>query len=92
MKSPLCYCGIRFLNTFHMTLSKEGSRFSDTQKFETPVLKKKLKVVNKPYKDTYVVGLHIQGKYLGKYGFELGDILDVIISENRILIEKVINK
>lgn len=75
-----------------MILSKEGSAFSDTKKFDTPVLQKKLKVVNKPYKDTYVIGLNIQGKYLGKYGFELGDIVDVAVSENQILIEKVLRE
>lgn len=73
-----------------MTLSKDGFRFSDTRKTGTPILQKKLKVVNKPYKDTYVVGLNIQGKYLEKYGFEWGDMVDILISENRILIEKVI--
>lgn len=73
-----------------MCLLKKSSDFSDTQKTDTPVLQKKLKIVNKPYKDTYVVGLNIQGKYLGKYGFELGDIVDLAVSENRILIKKVI--
>lgn len=73
-----------------MTLSKEGYGFSDTQKPDTPVLQKKLKVVNKPYKDTYVMGLNIQGKYLEKYGFVLGDFVDVVVSKNKILIKKVI--
>ena len=74
-----------------MTLSKESTDFSDTQKTDPPILQKKLKIVNKPYKDTYVIGLNIQGKYLGEFGFELGDMVEVAVSENRILIEKVIS-
>lgn len=75
-----------------MALSKGDSRFSATQKPEIEPLHKKLRIVNKPYQKTYTVGLNIQGKYLQEFGFILGDIVDVIVSENRILIEKVINK
>ena len=74
-----------------MTLLNEGSHFSDAKKQKTEPILKKLKIVNKPYKDTYVAGLNIQGKYLEKYGFVLGDIVDVAVSENRILIEKITN-
>lgn len=72
-----------------MTLLKEDSNFSDTQKPEP--LHKKLKIVNKPYQKTYVIGLNLQGKFLEHFGFVLGDMVDVIVSENRILIEKVID-
>lgn len=73
-----------------MALLNEGSNFRNEKKQKTEPIKKKLKVVNKPYKDTYVAGLNIQGKYLEKYGFIRGDIVDIVISENRILIEKAI--
>ena len=75
-----------------MNLSKEGSAISDTQKTNTLTLEKKLKVVNKPYKDTYVLGLNLQGKYMAKYGFLWHDVVNVTVSENRILIEKVIEE
>jgi len=74
-----------------MTLSKEGCRFSDTQKSEPEPLQKKLKIVNKPYKNTYCLGLNLQGKYLEKFGFQWHDEVLVTITENRILIEKVID-
>jgi hypothetical protein len=74
-----------------MTLLNEGSHFSDAKKQKTEPIYKKLKVVNKHYLKTYVPGFNIQGKYLEKYGFSYGDFVDVIVSENRILIEKVIN-
>lgn len=75
-----------------MTLLNEGSHFSDAKKQKIEPIYKKLKVVNKPYQKTYVSGFNIQGKYLEKYGFLLGDIVDVVVSKNRILIEKVISK
>lgn len=53
---------------------------------------KTLKIVNKPYKDTYVPGLNIQGKYLEAYGFHLGDQVAVEVSTNQILIEKIVGK
>jgi hypothetical protein len=53
---------------------------------------KQLKVVNKPYKNAYVPDLNIQGKYLETFGFNKGDMVDVLVSENRILIEKIIEK
>lgn len=51
-----------------------------------------LKVVNKPYKHTYTNGINIQGEYLKKYGFQLGDEVQVIVRENQINISKIINK
>ena len=53
---------------------------------------KTLKIVNKPYKDTYVPGINIQGKYLEAYGFLLGDEVAVEVSTNRILIERIIKQ
>ena len=55
-------------------------------------LSKQLKVVKKPYRNEYVPGFNIQGKYLEAFGFNKGDIVEVLVSENRILIEKIIEK
>jgi len=55
-------------------------------------LSKQLKVVKKSYRNGYVPGLNIQGKYLETFGFTKGDMVDVLVSENRILIEKIIEK
>ncbi len=56
------------------------------------VLQKTLKVVNKPYKDKYVPGINIQGNYLRVYGFDTGDRVEVLVSENQISISKIIDK
>ncbi len=55
-------------------------------------LRKQLKVAKKPYRNEYVPGFNIQGKYLEAFGFNEGDRVNVIVSENRILIEKIIEK
>ncbi|MEZ5196404.1 MAG: hypothetical protein R2764_08390 [Bacteroidales bacterium] len=55
-------------------------------------LYKILKVVGKPYKNMYVPGFNLQGKYLEAYGFEKGTITEVIVSENKILISKIIEE
>ena len=55
-------------------------------------LSKQLKVVKKPYRNEYVPGFNIQGKYLEAFGFNKGDMVDVLVSENRILIENIIEK
>lgn len=36
----------------------------------------------------YKPGINIKGDYLLKYGFEVGDMVNVEISENQILIQK----
>ena len=54
------------------------------------VLVKKLRIVNKPYKNTYTPGFNIQGKYLMDYGFQKGDLVNVEITRNQILIRKII--
>ena len=51
---------------------------------------KTLKIVHKPYRNTYTVGLNLQGKYLERFGFEFGDMVKVEVSKNKILIEKII--
>ena len=50
-----------------------------------------LKVVQKPYKDTYTNGLNIQGEYLKNFGFEKGDFVKVIVRKHQIQINKIIN-
>jgi hypothetical protein len=55
-------------------------------------LSKQLKVVKKPYRNEYVPGFNIQGKYLEAFGFNKGDMVEVMVSENRILIEKILEK
>lgn len=69
-------------------LSSTSFRESENQ----DSLSKQLKVVKKPYKNGYVPGFNIQGKYLEAFGFNKGDMVDVLVCENRILIEKIIEK
>ena len=73
-----------------MPLEKSASFFDD-EKNEDEILQKTLKVCNKPYKDKYVPGINIQGKYLNAYGFNTGDKVFVQVAENKILIEKILN-
>jgi len=75
-----------------MTLSKEGCRISDTENSELEPLQKKLKFVFKPYNGSYTLGLNLKGKYFEKYGYKWHDEVLVTITENRILIEKVIKE
>lgn len=69
---------------------KNPDGFSDAEKPET--LKKVLQICNKSYKARYTIGLNIQGDYLIKFGFELGDKINVEVSRNRILVEKIVGK
>lgn len=73
-----------------MALEKSAP-FFDGEKNEDKILQKTLKVVNKPYKDKYVPGINIQGKYLNIYGFNTGDKVFIQVTENKILIEKILN-
>ena len=75
-----------------MTFLNEDCQLCDNQNSEIKPLHKKLKIVNKPYKTTYVAGLNIQGKYLNEFGFQVGDTVTVEVSKNKILIERVIGK
>lgn len=59
-------------------------------KSDIKTLQKKLKIVNKPYKNTYVTGINLQGKYLTEFGFKYGDMVELTISKNRILIESIV--
>ncbi len=65
--------------------------FGNSQTTEQPLIKT-LKVVNKPYKNKYTVGLNIQGEYLKAYGFNRGDMVEMQVAENLIKISKVINE
>ena len=73
-----------------MALEKSAP-FFDGKKNEDEILQKTLKVVNKPYKDKYVPGINIQGNYLRVYGFNTGDKVFIQVTENKILIEKILN-
>lgn len=72
-----------------MALEKSASVFDDEENRDE-ILQKTLRVINKPYKDTYVPGINLKGKYLSVYGFNLGDEVFVQVAENKILIEKII--
>lgn len=52
-------------------------------------IERTLKVVHKHYRKTYTIGFNIQGEYLKRFGFEYGDKVNVVVSKNRILIEKI---
>ncbi len=52
------------------------------------MLTKLLKVCNLPKAKTYTPGINIKGEYLTKYGFNVGDYVNVEISENKIVITK----
>lgn len=39
----------------------------------------------------YTAAINIKGDYLKKYGFEMGDFVKVVISKNKITIEKTVN-
>ncbi len=73
-----------------MALEK-SSAFNNAEKNGDEILQKTLKVVNKPYKDKYVPGINIQGNYLKVYGFDTGDKVEVLVSENQISISKIVD-
>lgn len=52
------------------------------------MLIKLLKVCGLSYKKTYTAGINLKGEYLTKYGFNVGDYVNVEISENKIVITK----
>ncbi len=54
-------------------------------------IERTLKVVHKHYKKGYTIGFNLQGEYLKRFGFEYGDMVRVLVSENRVLIEKIIS-
>lgn len=58
----------------------------------TPNISKRLKVLDKPNGNAYSPGINVQGKYLNTYGFQVGDMVVVEVSANRILIEKIVGK
>lgn len=72
-----------------MALEK-SSAIHNGEKNDGEILQKTLKVVNKPYKDRYVPGVNIQGDYLKVYGFNTGDKVEVLVSENQISISKIV--
>lgn len=52
------------------------------------MLTKLLKVCGLPYNKTYIAGINLKGKYLSKHGFNIGDYVNVEITENKIVITK----
>ena len=68
-----------------MTLEK-GAPF-----FDDEILQKTLIVSRTPYKDKFVPCINIKGNYLSVYGFNTGDKLFVQVTENTILIDKIID-
>lgn len=52
------------------------------------MIQKLLKVCGLPVGKYYKPGINLKGDYLSKYGFEVGDMVKVEISENKIIIEK----
>ncbi len=69
---------------------KINSLFND-EKESPQSLQKVLRVVHKPYQKTYTNGINIKGEYLKKFGFEMGDKVEVLVTENQIRISKIIN-
>ncbi len=57
------------------------------------VYKKYYNEFNRPRnKQEFVPWISFQGQYLAKYGFEPGDKLKVTIEENKIVIERTVDK
>lgn len=52
------------------------------------MLTKLLKVCGLPYNKTYIAGINLKGEYLTKHGFNIGDYVNVEITENKIVITK----
>ena len=72
-------------------MKEKINSFFDDEKKPSQTLQKVLRVVNKPYQKTYTTGINIQGEYLKKFGFETGDKVEVLVTENQIKISKIIN-
>lgn len=53
-------------------------------------IERTLKVVHKHYKKGYTIGFNLQGEYLKRFGFKYGDLVKVLVLQNRILIEKIV--
>lgn len=70
-------------------VKKTPTAFSDAENSET--LNKVLKVVNSPSGKKYTNGLNLKGEWMKKFGFDLHDIVNVTVTNSRILIEKIIN-
>lgn len=51
-------------------------------------MEKLLTVCNATQGKKYTSAINIKGEYLKKYGFELGDFVKVVVSKNKITIEK----
>ncbi len=47
-----------------------------------------LTVCKQPTKTGYTVGVNLKGEYLKNYGFQIGDMVKVELSENKIIISK----
>ncbi|NOQ26941.1 MAG: type I addiction module toxin, SymE family [Bacteroidales bacterium] len=64
--------------------------FPDAKNSEN--LNKVLKIINAPSGKKYTNGLNIKGEWMNKFGFELGDMVNVEVSQNRILVEKIVGE
>lgn len=51
-------------------------------------MEKLLKVCNMAQGAKYTTGINLKGEYLKQYGFKLGDLVKVTVSEHKITIEK----
>jgi len=66
------------------------SSFSEPKNHES--ITKTLKVTKTGYRNEYVPKVNIQGKYLEAFGFYKNDQVNIVVTENRILIEKIIRE
>lgn len=71
-------------------VKKTPVALSDTENSDT--LNKVLKVINAPSGKKYTNGLNIKGEWMKRFGFELGDMVCVVITKNKIKVSKIIEK
>ncbi len=55
-------------------------------------LTKTLKIIGMGYKSEYIPFIRIVGKYLEAYNFKQGEYVELVISENKIVISRIIDK
>jgi hypothetical protein len=54
-------------------------------------LTKVLKIIGMGYKSEYIPFIRIVGKYLEAYNFKQGGYVELVVSENKIVISKIID-
>lgn len=52
------------------------------------MLTKLLKICGLPSQKKYIAGINLKGEYLKDYGFKIGDYVQVVVTENKIVITK----